>query len=65
MMGQEAENDLLENETENGEKKGPPRKLRCRCRKVVVWHFGCINRWLRDKGKCPLCKDDVAPFTQS
>ena len=53
-MGQEAEKEM-----------GVPRKLRCRCRKEIVWHFGCINAWLRRTGKCPLCKDDVSPFTQS
>lgn len=46
------------------EEKGVPRKLRCRCRKEIVWHFGCINTWLSGTGKCPLCKEDVSPFTQ-
>ena len=53
-MGQESEKEM-----------GVPRKLRCRCRKEIVWHFGCINTWLMHTGKCPLCKDDVSPFTQS
>lgn len=53
-MGQESEKEM-----------GVPRKLRCRCRKEIVWHFGCINTWLMRTGKCPLCKDDVSPFTQS
>ena len=55
-MGKEAEND---------EKKGVPRKLRCRCSKEVVWHFGCINTWLRATEKCPLCRAPVRPFHQS